>query len=87
MLTSTWIRLQYVPGTHTIISDLSSTGNWTRNLSFGNWSTAEGTRSLSSCSLPRKNISNDYTLDLALLFYANPIEKLAALALFPDSDN
>ena len=68
---------------HTIISDIISDNlnavNLNRDLSFGNWSTAVNTRSLSFILLPRTEASNNPILNLGLLFYENPTGKLSAL--------
>ena len=61
------------------MSDHSYTGNWTPDLSFGNWSTAVDTRSLSFCLLSKNEIGDNSTLESALLFYENPTGKISAL--------
>ncbi|CAD6592462.1 MAG: hypothetical protein ASARMPREDX12_006139 [Alectoria sarmentosa] len=74
------IGLQYVSESHILISNNLVQGNWTPDSTFGNWSTAVDTRSLSFCSIPSPETApNNSTLNIALLFYENSKGKVSAL--------
>ena len=71
--------MHYVSDSHILASSKFVRDDWTPDPTFGNGSTAVDTRSLSFCSLPGTETTNNAYVNLGLLFYENSTGKVSAL--------